>query len=286
MLVYFAGYVKSSGSHEADQAAGVCNRLLTFADIDDWAREAFAFWVERANPQGISVFLDSGAFGAYMRGAVIDLDRYCAYIEANRLALACYAALDVIKDWRATAVNLDIMEKRGLAPIPTFHRGSPWPELDRLASDHGYIALGGMVGGGKHDALTPESTRPYLDKAFAMLERHWPIRVHLFGVVAQWILERYPLYSCDSATAIVGAGMGRVMRFHGEGCHAGQVKSRPWTDDVRDTYDGVVADGVGRTEGRSRSAHAGRRRRNIEAMLKLERYVTDLWAQRGVTWDS
>ena len=279
MRLYFAGNVKQEGSHEADAAQGVANRLLTFADIDDWAEEAFRFWVENG-PADVSVFLDSGAFGAYMRGATIDLERYCDYIREHEAALSCYAALDVIKDWRATQRNLDVMLGKGLEPIPTFHRGSPWEVLDDLARSFPYIALGGMVGGGKHDALTPESSGPYLDECFRRLRRHWPVRVHLFGVVAQWVLERYPLYSADSATAIVGAGMGRVSRFRG-----GALKSRPWAEDVRETLDGVVADGIGRTEGKSKSAHAGRRRRNIEAMLALERYVTDLWVSRGVVWD-
>jgi len=106
-----------------------------------------------------------------------------------------------------------------------------------------------------------------------------PVKVHAYGVMAQWVLERYPFYSADSSNAIMGAGMGRVNRFV-----AGQLKSEGWQDDVRRTLDGVVADGIGRTGAKSQSAHAGRRRRNVEAQLALERYVTDLWSAKGVTW--
>ncbi len=282
MRLFFAGNVKGNGPDAADYGTGVRNRLLTFADIDDWAEDCFAYWVG-TRPPGAHVFIDSGAFGAYTRGAVIDLGRYCAYLEEKMPALGCYAALDVIKDWRGTAANLDVMLKRGLHPIPCFHRGSPWEVLDALAGAHPYIALGGMVGGGgkggaKHDTLTADSLSPYLDECWRRLRRHWPVKVHVFGVVAQWVLERYPFYSADSATAIVGAGMGRVQRFL-----QGVAKSGDWPTVAQETYDGVIVDGVGRVGG---SAHAGRRRRNIEAQLALQAYVTDLWAQRGVTWET
>lgn len=279
MRLYIAGIAKQAGADEADRLQGVANRLLTFADIDDWAKEAFLFWVH-GRPENTSVFLDSGAFGAYMRGAVIDLDRYCEYIEEHSEALTCYAAVDVIGDWQATARNVEAMVARGLSPIPTFHRGSPWHALDRYAAEFPYVALGGLAADtsrpGARANASRDNVQPFLDDVFARLERHWPVRVHAFGMVSQWALERYPFYSADSATAIVGAGMGRVSRFRG-----GLAQSRPWMDDVRDTWDGVVADGVGRLDG---SAHAGRRRRNIESQLALERYVTDVWRRKGVVW--
>ncbi len=281
MKLYIAGNGRQAESDLIDYRTGARNRLLSYAFIDDWADLAFQFWVEE-RPESASVFLDSGAFSAMSRGSKIDMDKYCTYIEQHKDALACYAALDVIGDWRATAVNLDAMLQRGLQPIPCFHRGSPWGELDRIAKDHKHIALGGMVGGeGKRGTTTEDDLSPHLDHCFAIIKRHWPVKVHVFGVVAQWVLEKYPLYSADSSSAIMGAGMGRVSQFKG-----GRLRSLSWTEYGRDTHDGAVMDGVGRTGGKSQSAHPGRRKRNIEAMLALERYVTDLWTQRGVTWES
>lgn len=286
LRVFFAGNVKSSQGVDAnaiDSAEGVRHRLLTFADVDGWAREAFEFWVQQATPpSGARVFLDSGAFSAYTRKATIDLGRYCDYIKQHSAALDCYAALDVIGDWRATAKNVAEMCSRGLQPLPTFHRGSPWEELDRIAAEHPYIALGGMVGGqGKRGSVLEDDLSPHLDHCFRVLEKRWPVKVHAFGVIAQWVLERYPFFSADSATAIMGAGMGRVIRFRD-----GQLRSGAWTDDVARTWDGAVADGVGRAskDGGSKSAHAGRRRRNVEALLAYERYLTRLWTARGISW--
>jgi hypothetical protein len=274
LQLFLAGNSPAPQANELDYAQGVRNRLLSYAFLYDWAKKAFAFWVDHPKPAA-NVFLDSGAFSALSRGTVINLEQYCDYIDQHKAELACYAALDVIGDYKATAINVDYMRKRGLDPIPAFHRGSPYEELERLCKEHTYVALGGMVG--KNDALTPEVAGPHLDACFAIIERHWPIKVHIFGVLAQWVLERYPFYSADSSSAIMGAGMGRVMQFEN-----GVINSRPWTDVAQQTYDGVIMDGVGRADG---SAHQGRRRRNVEAQLALERYITDLWTSRGVVWD-
>lgn len=280
MRLYVAGNAVQEGSEALNYEIGCRNRLLSYAFLDDWARKAFLYWVEHGQPDH-SLFLDCGAFSAFTKKAVIDLDEYCAYIEAHASAITAYAALDVIGDWRATLANLDVMLKRGLHPVPCFHRGEPWEILDALARDHPYIALGGMVGGdGTRGTTSEDSLRPYLDACWRRIGRHWPVKVHAYGVMAQWVLERYPFYSADSSNAIMGAGMGRVNRFA-----AGQLKSEGWQDDVKRTLDGVVADGIGRTGAKSQSAHAGRRRRNVEAQLALERYVTDLWAAKGVAWE-
>lgn len=276
MRLYVAGNAVHGDSEQQMRETGLGNRLVTFADVDDWARRSFAYWVEN-RPQDVHVFLDSGAFGAYTRGAVIDLDRYCAYIAEYRDALECYAALDVIGDWRASARNLDAMLARGLDPIPCFHRGSPYEELDRLARDHKYLALGGLVGGeGKRGMLTPDAVQPHLDACWRVLERRWPVKVHVFGVLAQWVLERYPFYSADSATAIMGAGMGRVQAFLD-----GEIVSDGWREICRRDMDGTIMDGVG-AKG---SAHNGRKVFNVRAQLAYERYLTDLWAARGVSWN-
>ena len=277
MKLYVAGNVRQAESDKIDYDNGTRNRLLSYAFIEDWADLAFKFWVEN-NPASASVFLDSGAYSAKTRGTAIDLDKYCDYIHEHKDALAAYAVLDVIGDWKATAVNQARMEARGLSPVPCFHRGEPWGVLDEMASRGGYVAIGGLVTAGQ---FSQDALQPYLDQLFDRLAKHWPVRVHLFGMSSQWILERYPLYSADSASAIMGAGMGRVQRFV-----SGQMVSRGWVEDLAETWDGVVADGVGRVGENSDSAHAGRRRRNIEATLRLEQHGTDLWTRRGVTWEA
>lgn len=271
MKIYHAG----SAARELYDA-GLRRPLLSFAST---GARCFQFWVENGVPAQADVFLDSGAFTAYMHGKPVDLARYCAYIHEYGDVVTAYASLDVIGDWRMSAQNLDIMRAAGLKPVPTFHRGSPLSELDRLASEHAYIALGGLGDGTqKIHRQTSDNLSPYLDAVWCVLQRHWPIKVHVFGVAAtQWVLERYPFYSADSATVSIGARLGTYARFSD-----GTIRWKYWWEDVPEVLDGVLSPEVpGNT---TKSAREARCKRSLEALLVFERYITDVWTQRGVTW--
>jgi hypothetical protein len=235
--------------------AGLRHRLLSFADVRT-SQKTFDFWIHDGPQPGASVFLDCGAFSVHTRKAVIDLDHYCEYIEEHADNLQAYAGLDVIGNWHATAVNLDVMRKRGLSPVPCFHRGSPFTELDRLAREFPYIALGGL------GTNNESNLQPYLDACWARLREHWPIKVHAFGLIAQWTLDRYPFYSADSATAILSAArFGRAMNWQD-----GRMVSCHWSQ-----HRDVAMTNLSR-----------RLLRNVVAMTKLERHVTNVWRTRGI----
>jgi len=277
MYLYFAGSLV--GFENQVHSWGVRNRLLTFADRDGWAKDAFAVWIE--NPEVVEgrVFLDSGAFSAWNREAIINIKQYCRYIQRYDSRLVAYANLDVIGNWRGSARNFDIMKSEGLSPMAVFHRGSPWSELHRLAGLTDYLALGGLVGGGK--SVTAGNIQLYLDQCWAHLREHWPIRVHVFGIIAQWVLERYPWFSADSSTALVSAGMGRVQRWTG-----GHIVTDNWINLARKTLNGRLVDGVAIGRAKGGSAHLGRRCYNVQCQLAFERHINRLWLDRGVSWDS
>lgn len=277
MKLYFAGNLVGQGGETPTYDWGVRNRLLTFADRDTWAKYAFELWIQGRQREGTSVFLDSGAFSAWSRGALLDIGAYCRYIHQYAGVLDVYANLDVIGDWRGSARNLDKMLAAGLRPIAVFHKGSPWNELDRLASLGLPLALGGLVGKGR--SVTASNIQTYLDMCWRRLRYHWPIKVHIFGIVAQWVLERYPWYSADSSTALVSAGMGRVQRWVN-----GYVRTDNWISLAQKTLDGSLVDGVATNRAKNGSAHLGRREYNVQCQLSLERHVTALWDSRGVGW--
>ncbi len=274
MRIYHAGGVASREQERMlTSIAGVRHRLLSFADIDERAKEAFEFWTSARAP--CPFFLDSGAFGACTRGVTIDLDRYCDYIEEHADRVNPYASLDVIGDWRRSAANYDAMRARGLQPIPTFHMGSPGQELRRLLLETDHLALGGLV------RASPKRLRPWLDACFAVINEYWPRKIHAFGLTAPWALERYPFCTADSATALIGAGQGRVSVFTG-----GRMRSMPWREYASQSQcpDTFVMDGISPMRIRSGSAHRGRTVRNIEAFQLLEQHVTEYWAERQVVW--
>lgn len=273
MKLYFAGNVTTAEQEtELCTKAGIQYRLLSFADIDSWGKDAFGFWTSERAP--MPFFLDSGAFGALTRGATIDLKRYCEYIKSHAARLYPYACLDVIGDWRGSAINYDTMLGEGLDPVPTYHMGSPEHEFHRLLRMADYIALGGVVG------ATRETMQPWLDQCWRILRDYWPKKVHVFGVMAQWALERYPFYSADSSSALVGAGMGRVSVWE-----QAKVTAIGWQEYGQKYYDGLVMDGVSRVQAKGGSAHRGRSYLNIRTQLTLQRHVTDVWRLRGIDWE-
>lgn len=289
MKVYVAGNGRAPMSSQIDYATGTRNRLLSYAFIEDWAKDEFKFWIDET-PAGASVFLDSGAFSAWSKGTPIDLGKYCEYLQAHKHALNCYAALDVIGSLEGSMTNLREMRRRGLDPLPVYHTAyEPLSVLEELLDGCGYVCIGGMVG----TSLSRERMQRLLDGCWQVIGKHWPVKVHGLGVTAQDLLERYPFYSSDSSSAIRGAGMGNVQRFRDRdsGPERSWLMACGWREDVRHYADGMVLDGVGRVKDMtvsrpSESAHQGRRIRNIQAQLRLERYLTQLWANRGVRWES
>jgi hypothetical protein len=274
VILYFAGNVVGYDRRIYD--FGVRSKLLTFAEIDDWGKQAFDFWITN-RPEGARIFMDSGAFSAFMRGAVIDIDRYMNFIKTFEHNIETYVQLDKIGDPEQTAINLGIMESNGLTPIPVFTGSAPIRDLHKLCEKYDHIALGGLRG---KEAGTTEWRRTHFDRVFSVVKNYWPKKLHAFGITSQWALERYPFYSADSSSAIVGAGMGRVMTFE-----KGILDSEPWVDFARRSYEGAIVDGVGDTGStKTTSAHMGRRRYNVDTMLKFERHINDVWRMRGWDW--
>lgn len=257
--------------------AGVRHKLLSYADVDTWGKDAFKFWIHSAPPDA-RVFFDSGAFSAWSRGATIDIRQYIAFVKEYRHNLGDYANLDVIGDWKRSARNLDVLLSEGLQPTAVFHRGSPWNELDRLASLGLPVALGGLVGRGRSQSAT--AIKPYLDECWSHLKHHWPVRVHVLGIVSQWVLERYPWFSADSSTAIVTAGLGKVRWWED-----GRSLSDNYISRAKRVLDGSILDHVATDRATNGSAHMGRRLYALKAQLSLEQHVTALWAARGISWD-
>lgn len=173
-------------------------------------------------PSQFRFFLDSGAYSAWTRGTIIDLDEYCAFIKANIEHIDVYANLDVIPGVfgkMATEVEREVaaeqgwqnflyMRSEGLDPIPVYHYGEHVRHLERML-DYGsdYIGIGGLVG-------VPGPLRMlWLDRIFEMLtneEGHPLVKTHGFGMTSIPLIFRYPWYSVDSTTWLKITASGAV----------------------------------------------------------------------------
>ena len=169
--------------------------LVSFVDLRSFlgirARCAMRDWV-----------LDSGAYSAHNSGPAIDL---VAYIETCRELLATdpllteVFSLDVIGDHATSRANAERMWAAGIPAIPTFHYGTPWPELISLAREYPKIALGGAVG------LRGGTKRRFAEQAFAHLWRDvGPVRVHGFGYGSRGDVLAVPFYSTDATNWELG----------------------------------------------------------------------------------
>jgi hypothetical protein len=281
MILYHAGGWTQKDVN-AFRISPVSSELSALVAYSERTSGAFKEWFSPTRPQGPRVFMDSGAFPVFMGKATVDLDEYCRFLQRHAQEVTAYAALDVIGDAKASEANLRRMLACGLAPIPTYHKGSDWDELVRLASEHPYIALGGLAADvdnpGQRATIQDmqEAARTFLDEVFHRLHAAscWPVKIHAFGATAQPILERFPFYSADSTAAIRGAGFGRVQSFH-----RGRWEHWHWTEDrTREVLFDAAMMG---TEGSARQA---RIQSNFIQARKAERYLTDLWATRGVSW--
>lgn len=173
----------------AERATPILGSFWFFREIDLTA--------ELATRPPLDFFADSGAFSAHTTGAVIDVDEYAAWLAAHASVINCAAALDVIDDYMATARNVDrLIERVGdaVTVVPTFHVGSPWPELQRLCRDHRYVALGGAV----RYARRHKAMMRWLITAHRIAAEH-DTRLHGFGLTRPPFPLAFPWYSVDSA---------------------------------------------------------------------------------------
>lgn len=165
--------------------------------------------VSRIRKDGAAVFLDSGAYSAMTKNAVIDLNEYCRFIKENHDIIRYASVLDSIGDPDGTWRNQKRMEDMGLSPLPCYHYGEPEEVLQYYVENYEYITIGGMV---------PISTAQLI----TWLNRLWGnyltdkqgrprVKVHGFGLTALTLVERYPWYSIDSATWVQAAFNGGIM---------------------------------------------------------------------------
>ena len=190
-------------------------------------------------------FLDSGAYSVSTVNAKINIDDYIGYIYNNLASYDIYATLDVIGDYNATIRNTNYMEKKGLNPLPVFHYNSPKEYLLQLIDKYDYIALGGLV----PLAVKKKLLISWLDYCFSIIQ-YKKTKVHGFGINSKQILERYPFYSADSSSWLSMAKYGK----------SGFENKR--TD--------KTINPLKTTE------------KEIEYWVNIEKYVTDLWAKKGL----
>jgi hypothetical protein len=265
MKIYFAGSGDFKGAIEHAKSF-----LVSYYDLKQ-PEKLFKFLKEFPIND---LFLDSGAFSAFTQNAQIDIDNYINFIKKTETKLSVYANLDVIGEYETTYKNWIYMKENGVSPLPVIHYGAPRSFFDLYFKKHkvSYLALGGLVPYVKRK----HKIRAWLDNCFCILKDYWPVKIHLFGVTTQWILERYPAYSCDSTGWISGSrhrslsiwSKNRIIRGESFNKRTHSHNTNNLIYDLRAT-----------------NKHYRELQVNsLLAFVELEKYITKLWEEKGVVW--
>lgn len=195
MMVYFAG---AENWLEALYGMHDIGILVSYYYLNDKKVESIA---KAARTYRWRVFLDSGAFSAYMKGVQIDIQAYIAFCQQYADVFDVISSLDVIRDWRKSRENFEYMRTHAVDCVPVFHVGSPFEELASLAKESDYVALGVAGNQSRQSAVYRWLIQCF--KTIAGTGKN--PRIHGFGLTSWKIMRDFDWTSVDS-TSWVNAG--------------------------------------------------------------------------------
>lgn len=217
--LYLAGIYTSNFHKTGPLYARITDRERAARDGVRYYLESYYYirkqkMVDRIRADGVRIFLDSGAFTAFTKGATIDLHEYCEFIKSNQDIIEvddgelCVSVLDGIGDPLLTWQNQQAMERLGIRPLPCFHYGEDERYLEWYIENYSYITIGGMV-----PVSTPQLVH-WLDRIWdrylTKSDGTPKVKVHGFGLTSLTLMERYPWYSVDSSAWVQAASHGLV----------------------------------------------------------------------------
>jgi hypothetical protein len=290
MNVYSAGRTHSDPKMvDMADRSGQNNFLLSFAykEVQKFAK----YFCQQSSRK---LIIDSGAFTAWTKGDVIDLDEYaesCKEIMSIAQCPVAFISLDVIagsKDensrpdeaeferaCEASWKNYAKLRKAGIPVIPTFHQYDDFRWLYLMLEETDYIALSPRKNGGDQDFKIE-----WLEKVFGGIDLD--IKVHGLGVTQSEAMENFPFYSVDN-TVWIQASKG-IFRFF-DGRRVQQISQDEWRNPKPGKEykwdDGADAIAEAHEHYRPSGGNYHFMTRALEADARLQRFLTQLWQERG-----
>lgn len=222
------------------------NKLMSYLNdkkgIEEWCEYA-----EQTQQFKGKLFIDSGAFTAWTKGAEINVDEYINWLNSHSKYLYLFGQLDSIpgnirtgatqeqvkeaakKTWENYLYMYSKVDKPERL-LYTFHVGEPFEYLKNAmewTNDKGqhieYIALGGMVG------KSVGVRKHFLDTCFDIIHKssNPNVKVHAFGMTSLDLLSKYPITSADSTSWIMTSVTGSLMSQYGNICVSKETITRP-----------------------------------------------------------
>jgi len=158
--------------------------------------------------RNLNILVDSGAFTAWTKGKVVNIDEYVEYLNKLIVPLKNYhnvnmINLDVIpakfgpkpkkEDIEYSAEkgyeNYLYLKEKGLKTIHTFHQHEDFKYLKRLKTE-GYIGISPA------NDLSPIERIKWLKQVFYEVRTN--VKTHILGFTAESMLKVIPCFSADS----------------------------------------------------------------------------------------
>ena len=154
------------------------------------------------------IILDSGAYTAFNKGKVIDIDKYIEFYNAYKPDLFGCFNLDKIGEGKGSYQNWKYLRSMGVDAIPVFHLGSDEKWLKKYLVQTEFIGIGAIA---SMSSVKRKLGLDHVFKKYFTNDKNQAIyKVHGLGLTAPSILEDYPWYSVDSFTPIIEAILGGV----------------------------------------------------------------------------
>ena len=176
------------------------NYLIAFNNIKGQSWKLTDQYRDRIN----LLFFDSGAFRASSGKIAISASGYLGYLKLYGHKYVAVCNLDDRFDDPGHNLQNQLYLERGLAgtnirPVPVIHdKNDPFGEFELYAGmEHPFIAIGSAGSRSDKDLLLTQAKAKYPD-----------VKIHLFGDLDKYLLEKHRPFSADSASWAHQAGKG------------------------------------------------------------------------------
>lgn len=197
-------------------------------------------WVEhqqKENPDAC-IFIDSGAYSAYTKGATINVDAYIDWINTYGDAFTVVAQVDFIPGKSNLETDADIYLKapglswenylymhERLRPelrdklIPVYHQGEDFKWLKNMLEwkDPETGRHMPYIGISPHTEVTSANRLAFCKQVFRIIKQssNPTVKTHGFGMTALQLLRNIPFTSVDSTTWLQSAIHGQILVHRG-----------------------------------------------------------------------
>lgn len=183
--------------------------------------------IERRCALGLKTFVDSGAFSAHTKDAILNVDEYIEWLNKYDDGVSIFAQVDKIPGkFRMPKSKQDLeeapeeswqnylyMRERVKSPeklLPIFHQGEDFCHLQRMLDFEPKIQY---IGISPSNDVHTEGKERWIERCFEVIKasKNPEVKTHAFGMTALYLLEKYPFYSADSTSWLMIGVHGNIM---------------------------------------------------------------------------